>query len=104
MRAVYAYYRVRAADAPALLQGFEALRRAMAAAPGGLRLSLLRRDDPDRPDTGDPDALHTWMEIHERPGDGLDAATSAAVEAAAQQHLGALIEGQRHLEWFRPVA
>jgi hypothetical protein len=121
-RALYVYHRAPAgarADVPAAWQS--ALTALQAARPG-LEGRLLRRcpvplDGTPVPPAdmagaagarpaeapATPPADDTWMEIHERPGAGLDVQDAAAL----RQHLADFPPGRigpRHEEWFDDAA
>lgn len=101
----YVYYRVKRSDAAALREAAYRLRADLARHTPGSRMRLLCRADETPVETGDaggagPLETQTWMEIHDRPGQGIDAAARRAIESMAARHLEGLIVGPRHLEVF----
>jgi hypothetical protein len=95
-RRLYVYYRVGAADLEAAVAAVQGLHAAVSARHPGLHAELLRR-------AGTGDGHVTLMETYAAPG-GIDTGLQAAIEAAARQHLGALVDGARHVEVFVPCA
>lgn len=95
MHELYIYYRVKAADALPFLEAVGRLRKDIALLRPGMRMRMLRRDEV----TGEPEH-HTWMEIHDHPGQGIDAMAQQSIEALAARHLAGLIVGTRHVERF----
>jgi hypothetical protein len=99
VRELYVWYRVDARNADALRAEVEALQRSLERRFAGLRARLLIRPDAE---------LQTWMEIFTRPPrapddvGGIDAATEAAIAAAAQA-LRPLLASDRHVEAFDVV-
>lgn len=89
---MYVYYRVAASRADALQ-----------AQVGAMQAGLLRQYGVGgglkrRP--AEKDGQHTWMEIYLALPDGFDAIIERAV---SQAELAALIEGERHVEYFVDV-
>ncbi len=94
MRDLYIYYKVPAADAPALWPRVQSVQAHLAAR-HGVAGQLRRRPEPK-------DGLQTWMEIYPDAPDGIEALLAAAFDEA-----GVAIAGQRHTEVFtddRPCA
>lgn len=87
MRDLYIYYKVPAADAPALWPRVQALQ-AQLAARHGVAGQLRRRPQAK-------DGLQTWMEIYPDAPGGFD-----ALLAGALQDAGIAIAGPRHTEVF----
>ena len=99
-RELFVWYRVRRERADEARVAVLALQRALRSERPGLQARLLIRDDGE---------TSTWMETYSLParsvGDdlGIDAATEAAIAAAALP-LEGLIDGPRHVEAFAVVA
>jgi hypothetical protein len=99
MRELFVWYRVDASRADAARSAVDAMQRSLAATLPGLQARLLVRRD-----TGS----QTWMETYARPHraederGGIDAATEAAIAAAALS-FRELIDGDRHVEAFEAV-
>jgi quinol monooxygenase YgiN len=93
---VYVYYRVRPADASAVIAAVRALHARLQAAMPGLSCTLSRRAEQD----GD---LLTLMETYAH-ADGVPADWQGAIERGAQEQLAAWIVGARHVEVFVPCA
>lgn len=90
---LYVYYKVRDADAAALLERVHAMQAELVAATS-IRARLQRRADRT---SGN---LQTWMEIYPDAPPGFEAQLAAAVECA---NVGAICEA-RHVERFEDVA
>jgi hypothetical protein len=96
VRELFVWYRVDERRADAARAAVEAVQRSIADAIPGLQARLLVRRDANQ---------QTWMETYARvqssaiEDDGIDAATEAAIAAAALP-LSGLIEGDRHVEAF----
>lgn len=86
---LYVYYKVREADAAALVPRVRAMQAALAAS-HGVAVQLKRRPDSK-------DGLQTWMEVY--PG-AADTFADTVDGAAAGAGLGALISGPRRTEVF----
>jgi uncharacterized protein DUF4936 len=93
---LYVYYRVRSADAGAVIAAARALQRDLQVAWPGLSCTLSQRAD----DAAD---LLTLMETYAH-ADGVSDEFRRAVEQGAQQRLGQWIAGTRHVELFVPCA
>ena len=99
MRELFVWYRVDDRNADALRAEVESLQRSLEQRHPGLRARLLIRREAGR---------QTWMEIFTRPPrapddvGGIDAATEAAIAAAAQA-LRPLLASDRHVEAFEVV-
>ena len=93
---VFVYYRVRPADAAALIAAAKTLHAALQAALPGLVCSLQRRAE------GDTDLL-TLMETYGH-ADGVDDAWRLRIERSARAALARWIVGERHAEVFVPCA
>jgi len=99
-RELFVWYRVRRERGDEARVAVLALQRALRSERPGLQARLLIRDDGE---------TSTWMETYSLParsvGDdlGIDAATEAAIAAAALT-LEGLIDGPRHVEAFAVVA
>ena len=92
---VYVYYRVRHADAAALIAGVRAMQAGLQVALPGLICNLSRR-------AHDGAELMTVMETYARV-DGVPAAWQRDIEQQAQRRLAAWIIGERHAEVFVPL-
>ena len=93
---LYVYYRVRPADAAALIAGVRTLHADLQTTLPGLICSLSQR-------THDSAELITVMETYAH-GDGLPASWQRNIEQQAQRRLAAWIVGERHAEVFVPCA
>ena len=93
---LYVYYRVRQADAAALIAGVRKWHADLQATWPGLICSLGQR-------TQDSAELITMMETYAH-AEGLPAAWQHDIEQQAQKRLGTWIVGQRHAENFVPCA
>lgn len=78
---LFVYYRIRAVQAEAACQAFEAAR-------AGRALRLLQRHDPDP-------SLLTWMEVYP--------AALAAAEPELAAAMAPFVQGLRHREAFEPL-
>ena len=98
MREVFIYYRVRAADAAALLAAAQRWHASLRQQYPGLKPRLLRRSD-------DGHALQTWMETYAADPlpEGISPALQSDIEAQARV-LAPWIDGPRHIEVFSPCA
>lgn len=90
---LYVYYKVRAADAAAMLARVHAMQAELVVATS-VRARLQRRVEEA------PDGLETWMEIY--PDSQADFAAQLAA-AVAQSDVEALCEA-RHVERFEDIA
>ena len=96
MRELFVWYRVEDRRVEEARAAVESMQRSLAAACPGLQARLLVRCDV---------GVQTWMETYARPPrtandrGGIDAATEAAIAAAALSLRGS-IEGERHVEAF----
>lgn len=96
---LYVYYRVRPADAAAVIAAVGALHAGWRARWPGLACTLARRAEAhDR-----ADEPCTLMEIYQQPG-GVPEACQREIERAARERLAAWVVGERHLEVFVPCA
>ena len=86
---LYIYYRVRCEHAQTLQSTATAMQRAITAE-HGITTALKRRPE-------EKDGQHTWMEVYLAVPQGFEAVIERAV---AQAGLAALIDGQRHTEYF----
>lgn len=93
MFALYVYYQVSDANAPALLAQVRAMQAALARAEG------VATDLKKRPDSAH--GLQTWMEIYTGAGPRFADQLDDAVRAAA---IGRLIDGRRHTEVFTEMS
>ena len=99
MRELFVWYHVDERNAAALRAEVDKMQRSLEQTFAGLRARLLIRREAER---------QTWMETfarpRHRPGDagGIDAATEAAIAAAAQP-LRPLLASDRHVEAFGVV-
>lgn len=98
MRELFVWYRVDDRNADALRAEVEAMQRSLEQRFAGLRARLLIRREADR---------QTWMEtfarVPRKSGEaGVDAATEAAIAAAALA-LRPLLASDRHVEAFEIV-
>jgi Domain of unknown function (DUF4936) len=89
---VFVYYRVRAADAPAVIAAVRAQQDSLP----GLACTLSRRVNEDV-------ELVTLMETYAQAG-GMSAAAQRDIEARMQGALAQWIVGERHIEVFVPCA
>ncbi len=92
----YVYYRVRPADAPALIAAVRALHATWQAALPGLACTLSQRAEIGA-------ELLTLMETYSH-AEGLGQAWQRDIERAARDRLAAWIVGERHVESFVPCA
>ncbi len=95
VRELYVYYPVAAASAAQARIQVAALHAELRAYAPQVRARLLMRPVKDEED-------QTWMEIYTStatPGEGIDAALQAGIEARASRTLTA-ISGPRHVEVF----
>lgn len=94
---LYIYYRVRPQHANVLFGKLKALQLVLQAQ-HGVSPGLKRRP-------AEKDGLQTWMEIygHLAP-EAADDFQQALASALAAAGVGALIEGERHVERFEDVA
>ncbi len=93
MRALFIYYRVPAADAPAAEPHIRAAQSRLVAAHPALMAELWRRPE-------EKDGLQTWMEVYRHP-----CGVSEALQAEIERAMGAAtrwIVGERHVEVFVP--
>ena len=99
MRELFVWYRVDDHNADTLRAAVEAMQRSLERTFPGVRARLLIRLDGDR---------QTWMETYARSSpaagteNGIDAATEAAIAAAAAV-LRPLLASDRHVEAFAVV-
>lgn len=93
---VYIYYRVKRADAAALIGAVQDLQAELTTALPGLRCSLAQRVE-----TGAD--LLTLMETYAHP-EGLSEAWRHALEGRANTQLARWTVGVRHVELFAPCA
>jgi Domain of unknown function (DUF4936) len=95
---LYVYYRVRPADAPAVIALVSSLHTGWRARWPGLACTLARRAE-------DRDGAEPWtlMETYVQPG-GVAQACRREIERAGRERLGAWIVGERHSEVFVPCA
>jgi hypothetical protein len=99
VRELFVWYRVDERNADALRAEVEAMQRSLEQRFAGLRARLLVRREPER---------QTWMETYARTprvageAGGIDAATEAAIAAAALP-LRPLLASDRHVESFEAV-
>ena len=96
---LYVYYRVRPADAAAVIAAVGALHAGWRDRWPGLACTLARRVE-ERDGADEP---LTLMETYHQPG-GVPDACQREIERAARERLGAWIHGERHLEVFVPCA
>jgi hypothetical protein len=89
---LYIYYKVKEAQAPALLPQVQAMQR-MLAREHGVATALKRRPEAQ-------DGRQTWMEIYR---DAPGAFEDALARALANTGIGALIDGGRHTETFMDI-
>jgi hypothetical protein len=89
---LYVYYKLQAADAPALAPRVRALQ-ARLADDTGVRPQLKRRP-------GAADGLQTWMEVYPAVDAEFTARLAAAADAAG---IGALLAGPRRTEVFEDL-
>jgi hypothetical protein len=90
---LYVYYRVRSERAGELCAQAGAMQKSLAHE-YGIVTGLKRRPEVK-------DGMQTWMEVYQAIPDGFAAMLERAV---AQAGLAALIEGQRHTEYFLDVS
>ncbi len=90
---LYVYYRVDCAHAEALQARVATMQQALASR-SGVAAALKRRPQAK-------DGRHTWMETYLNIPDGFDTLLQQAVSVSA---LDALIDGERHLEYFLDVS
>jgi Domain of unknown function (DUF4936) len=93
---VFAYYRVRPADASAAIAAVRTLHDSLRAAMPGLMCTLSRRAD------GDTELL-TLMETYAH-ADGVGEVWRITIECGAREALAAWVVGKRHVEVFVPCA
>ncbi|MCA1326559.1 DUF4936 family protein [Herbaspirillum sp. alder98] len=94
---LYIYYRVRPQHANVLFGKLKALQLVLQTQ-HGVNPGLKRRP-------AEKDGLQTWMEIYEHLApDAADDFQQALASALAAADIGALIEGERHVERFEDVA
>jgi hypothetical protein len=93
---VFAYYRVRPADALAVVAAVRALHDTLQAAMPGLVCTLSRRADSNT-------ELLTLMETYSH-ADGVDEVWQRSIECSAREALTAWVVGERHVEVFVPCA
>ena len=99
MRELFVWYRVDDCNADTLRADVEAMQRSLEQRFAGLQARLLIRREAER---------QTWMETFTRAprargdGGGVDAATEAAIAAAALP-LRSLLASERHVEAFESV-
>jgi hypothetical protein len=93
---VFAYYRVRPADALAVVAAVRRLQAELQDVMPGLVCTLSRRAD------GDTELL-TLMEIYTH-ADGVNDAWQRDIECSARAALATWIVGERHVEVFVPCA
>jgi hypothetical protein len=93
---VYVYYRVRPADAPALIAAIRALQARFQIAWPGLACTLSQRAENDAD-------LLTLMESYRR-ADGSALDWQRDIERMAHEQLDTWIVGDRHVEVFVPCA
>lgn len=93
---VFAYYRVRPADALAVVAAVRALHDTLQAVMPGLVCTLSRRADSDT-------ELLTLMETYTH-ADGVDDAWRLSIDCSARDALAAWVVGERHVEVFVPCA
>jgi hypothetical protein len=86
---LYIYYRVRCEHAQLLQSKAVAMQRSIAEE-YGVVTELKRRPE-------EKDGEHTWMEVYSAVPQGFEATIERAVTQAG---LAAVIEGQRHTEYF----
>ncbi len=86
---LYIYYRVLADNAAALQQRVIGMQRSLSHT-CGIASGLKRRPE-------EKDGRQTWMEIYQAVPTGFEGVLERAV---AQAGLAALIDGQRHTEYF----
>jgi hypothetical protein len=89
---LYVYYRVRSERAGQLRAQAGAMQKGLTQE-YGIVTGLKRRPE-------EKDGMQTWMEVYQAIPDGFAAMLERAV---AQAGLAALIEGQRHTEYFLDV-
>lgn len=90
---LYVYYRVDCAHAEALHALATAMQQALARQ-SGVATGLKRRPQVK-------DGRHTWMEIYLNIPEGFDMLLQQALSASG---MDALIDGERHLEYFLDVS
>lgn len=98
-RQLYVYYRVAPADLAHVVAGVLGMQARLLARHPGLAAQLMQRVAGDEAATGD--VALTLMETYTAP-QGIDAATRAAIEAAAAALPAAARAGERHVECFEP--
>jgi len=89
---LYIYYRVRCEDAQ-VLQARVAAMQSVLSKEHGIAVALKRRSEKK-------DGRQTWMEVYPAVPQGFEASLAHAV---AQAKLDALIDGERHTEYFLDV-
>lgn len=98
-REVFAYYRVRLEDLPAVVAAVGALHGRWREQYGGLACMLLRREAESDPGSG----VVTLMEVYKAP-QGVALEWQTAIEAAASAALAPWRIGSRQVEIFLPCA
>jgi hypothetical protein len=89
---LYIYYRAACAHEHEVRKRVTGMQKALAVQ-YGVTGALKRRPEPK-------DGRHTWMEVYAAAPDGFESVLASAVCHAG---LAALIEGERHIEFFMDI-
>ncbi len=105
-RALFVWWRVDASRLDEASATANALQAALVRSMPGLQARLYRRVDASAAEGGGGATLPsaTVMETYAMESGGITAEVEVQIEAAAQSALGGLVDGERHVEAFEPLA